>query len=776
VPETPFPDSSRPGAGRVTDLPSGALSRSPTGLPLALIVALSLPFSCTDPEPARFPDRQPLLVSIRHPPDGALVGGWLEVRIETSSGVPVTGVELSLAGRSLPTSVVPPHRARIDTTAFPDGPARLEAVAGDTLGRRATHAVEVLVDNTPPVVRLRSPDPEGPAYFDDGGIDLHLEVEEVSGLSVLDVRVNGLSLPPGDGPPYVVHVPFDELHLEAEDVPFDLVVEVRAMDRRAQVGRLRVHLPVVTRVAWAFPARGEIWKRPAVGGNGELYLGTTDGDLFALDPRGTPLWAYDTQDSVLTAPVVGRDGTVLFAAGTVVHALEPSGLARWTVDTEVQLGSSPALGLDGTAVYLGTYDQSVLALATTTGEVLWAFSTGGDVLSSPTVGPGGVVYVGCHDFSLYALSASGEEQWRFETGGQVWGSPLVTRGGSRIVVGSNDGYVYVLSPFGTPLWDFQVLGQVWGRAAEAPDGTVYVGSTSRSLYALDPAGAGLWQVVTGGLAGSSPVLDVVGTIYVGSTDGRLYAVAPDGAVRWTFRTEAEVLASPVLSPDQTRVYVGSTDRRLYALETGLEPQPFCPPPGLLSLDGFAIMAYEASRVDATADSEGTMTQGVCSRPGVRPWVHATWGEARAACAGAGMDLCTVAQWEEACRGADGADYPYGPEEEPATCNGGSHPQTGCSGAGCRPVPAGSLPGCRSAAGAFDMSGNVREWTGEPSPVFGERWCLVRGGSYRSAGDALRCPYDDSAHTHVRVDVRSDDLGFRCCRKDPEAPEEPEEPE
>jgi len=707
-----------------------------------------------------------LLLTIRHPVDGALVGGSVDVRVDVSSGAAVTGVELSLGGRRLPSSVAPPFAATVDTAVIPDGPARLEAVAGDTLGRRVADAIDVFVDNTRPALRLRSPDPERPAYYDDGGLDLLLEVEDVGGLAALEARVNGLPLPVSSTPPYTVHVPFDELHLGAEDVPFHLVLEVRATDRRAQVGTLRVHLPIVTRVAWTFPTQGEIWKGPAVGGSGQLYFGTTDNDFFALSASGEALWTYDAGDAVLTVPAVGRDGAVYFGAGTVVHALEPSGEVRWTVDTHVQLGSSPALGLDGKALYLGTYGQTVLAMDVADGGVLWTFATEGDVLSSPAVGPGGDVYVGCHDFRLYGLSDSGDERWRFETGAQVWGTPLVARDG-RIVVGSNDGYLYALSPFGTPVWDHQVRGQVWGRPAEAADGTLYVGSTDRNLRALDPAGTEVWQVETGGLAGSSPVVDVAGTVYVGSTDGRLYAVAPEGDVLWTFRSAAEILASPALSPDQTLVYFGSTDRQLYALSTGLRPQPTCPPPELVFLDGFAIMAYEASRLDATAESEGRLTRRPCSRPGVRPWVHATWGEARAACASLGMDLCSAAQWEEACRGGGGADYPYGSEAQPETCNGGGHPETGCSSGRCRPVPTGGLPGCSSASGAFDMSGNVREWTGDASPVYGQLACLTRGGSYRTGGDALRCTFDDPPRTHVQVGLRSDDLGFRCCQEAPD---------
>ncbi|SVD00426.1 uncharacterized protein METZ01_LOCUS353280, partial [marine metagenome] len=46
----------------------------------------------------------------------------------------------------------------------------------------------------------------------------------------------------------------------------------------------------------------------------------------------------------------------------------------------------------------------------------WEFETGGDVYSSPAIGPDGTVYVGSSDKKLYALSGkSGVKLWEFET-------------------------------------------------------------------------------------------------------------------------------------------------------------------------------------------------------------------------------------------------------------------------------------------------------------------------------------------------------------------------
>ncbi|MDC0219454.1 PQQ-binding-like beta-propeller repeat protein, partial [Verrucomicrobia bacterium] len=65
---------------------------------------------------------------------------------------------------------------------------------------------------------------------------------------------------------------------------------------------------------------------------------------------------------------------------------------------------------------------------------LWEFETGGNVSSSPAIGPDGTVYVGSNDNKLYAINGkSGVKLWEFETGGTVYSSPAI----------GSDGTVYV---------------------------------------------------------------------------------------------------------------------------------------------------------------------------------------------------------------------------------------------------------------------------------------------------------------------------------------------
>ncbi len=69
----------------------------------------------------------------------------------------------------------------------------------------------------------------------------------------------------------------------------------------------------------------------------------------------------------------------------------------------------------------------------------------------------------------------------------------------------------------------------------------------------------------------------------------------------------------------------------------------------VDLGGTEIMAYEASRPDATGALPGSVESiGPCSKPGALPWTEVSYVEAQAQCATIGARLCTETEWEDAC--------------------------------------------------------------------------------------------------------------------------------
>ena len=297
---------------------------------------------------------------------------------------------------------------------------------------------------------------------------------------------------------------------------------------------------------------------PVVG----LFSDAADTDGIASAAAGDEEWTFTTGNNVYSSPTV-VDGTVYVGStdGNVYALDASSGSQQWSFTTGDKVRSSATV-VDGT-VYVASYDNTVYALDASDGTQQWSFTTGNDVWSSPTVADG-TVYVGSNGGNVYALDASsGSQQWSYATGGGVWSSPTVVDG--SVYVGSDDSNVYALDASdGTQQWSFTTGGKVRASTTVA-DGSVYVGSYDNSVYALDTAdGSQQWKFTTGNeveLAGT--VAD--GTVYVGSRDSNVYALdAADGSQQWSYTADSSVYAQPTVA-DGT-VYTGSNDDNVYALE------------------------------------------------------------------------------------------------------------------------------------------------------------------------------------------------------------------
>jgi hypothetical protein len=119
------------------------------------------------------------------------------------------------------------------------------------------------------------------------------------------------------------------------------------------------------------------------------------------------------------------------------------------------------------------------------------------------------------------------------------------------------------------------------------------------------------------------------------------------------------------------------------------------------------------------------------------------------CAKRGERLCDGDEWQAACVGPGGASYPYGDTFTASKCNTAQRDNSDPK----QPVPAGSLADCVSPVGAYDMSGNVAEWTTSGA---------IFGGSSQQAWKDVRCS------TRVVTDPSSTSpyVGFRCCADAP----------
>jgi outer membrane protein assembly factor BamB len=292
--------------------------------------------------------------------------------------------------------------------------------------------------------------------------------------------------------------------------------------------------------------------------------------------RPEVLWTYETRGPITSSPAIGPDGNVLVGSHDGdLHVVSREGKALWRFTTGDLIFSSPAL-FRGAIAYIGSDDDNLYALDLGGRKAIWRYRVGAcphtvgvgpetsrcDVDAGPTIGPNGVIYTGGD--AIYAINPDGTLRWRFVTGGHVSSAPVVLPDGTA-VAGSQDNLVYAVSPDGTKRWDFRAGNDVESAPALGDDGTIYFGSDDEKLYALSPNGQLLWAFNTGGDIRAAPAVGLDGTIYVGAFDSLMYAIRRDGTLAWTFRTGDRIVSSAVVDPDGT-VLFGSQDDRLYALD------------------------------------------------------------------------------------------------------------------------------------------------------------------------------------------------------------------
>jgi hypothetical protein len=168
-----------------------------------------------------------------------------------------------------------------------------------------------------------------------------------------------------------------------------------------------------------------------------------------------------------------------------------------------------------------------------------------------------------------------------------------------------------------------------------------------------------------------------------------------------------------------------------------------------------------------------------SKPGVTPQGYISAAEAKRACEASNKRLCRAAEWRAACRGPKKNQYPYGNSHVPGACidtyrtaplakfysGKAMFENKNMIDPRLNQVPntvakTGEASACTNAYGAFDMVGNLHEWTEDGT---------MHGGFYLDVKTLHEgCDYTTTAHSPIYYDYAT---GFRCCADPTDAPEQ-----
>lgn len=93
--------------------------------------------------------------------------------------------------------------------------------------------------------------------------------------------------------------------------------------------------PQTNASSWIYTTGGKIYYSSAViSADGTIYIGSSDGIIYAFNSNGTLKWNYTTGGEIDGAAVIGTDGTIYIGScDSKFYAINPDGTLKWTYST-----------------------------------------------------------------------------------------------------------------------------------------------------------------------------------------------------------------------------------------------------------------------------------------------------------------------------------------------------------------------------------------------------------------------------------------------------------
>ncbi len=331
-------------------------------------------------------------------------------------------------------------------------------------------------------------------------------------------------------------------------------------------------LPDKLDLLWTFQAGDMIESTVAVV-DGTVYLGVSDGNLYAIDVNtGKNTWKYQTESVIKSSPSV-KDGVIYFGdADGTFHAVDiATRKKKWQYTTEGEIISSANFA--GEYVLFGSYDGFLYCLKIKSGDLAWKYETEGYVHATPGVWTHTIndsdetvnfaIVTGCDSYLRVINIDDGTQSKQVNLGAYVGASPAILH--NHIFCGTYGSEILsVALDTGDISWRYQHPERQFPFFASAAltKGWIIIGGRDKLVHALSPdKGEPLWTYTAKSRIESSAV--VVGNrVFFGTTRGLFLALDINtGKPVWEFATGSSIVASPSVSDG--KIYIGTEDGVLY---------------------------------------------------------------------------------------------------------------------------------------------------------------------------------------------------------------------
>lgn len=325
---------------------------------------------------------------------------------------------------------------------------------------------------------------------------------------------------------------------------------------------------------WDFKAQSWFLSAPAIGKDGTLYVGSWDGNLYAIDKNGKLKWKYKTEGHILFSPVIKDDGTIYLASELMFYSINSKGTLNWKINidnrkflsifvTSPLLICSPLYKVDENTFSVNVLNTIPLTLF---GGTIYEV----DVKNKVSKGveeenwsnlPFDVTlrYTkyrhNLHLREIWKLNTNGQREWSFKTPLPITYIKVLKNN----VYVSSFNYLFKLNSDGKVVWKIKTSIPMT-LITPLEDGTVYFVSFN-NLYKVDRNGKVIWKFRTF-LPITQLSISKNGDIYFASMSN-LYRLNSLGQETSRFKASLPITSITPLS--NGTVYVTSLDHSVYAL-------------------------------------------------------------------------------------------------------------------------------------------------------------------------------------------------------------------
>ena len=321
-------------------------------------------------------------------------------------------------------------------------------------------------------------------------------------------------------------------------------------------------------------------------GFSDIVVGSTMGEVVALDGKGRNIWNTDLKDQISIAPTLmdvmdnpGLEVLVLTSSGKIFCLDGLTGTTLWEDSTlgRIKWASmtiiASDINSDGKNEIIAGDEEGTLVCIDGTGKKLWMYAEPEGIGSAPAVGDldgdgAAEIIIASEDSPLICLNNKGEEQWRFKPLGDILASgrkrevaaPAIWdidgNGSKEIITGMGFELVAVNSE-GKLIWSSPMKNRIDSGISIADadeDGSVeiYAVDLSGNMVCVKPDGKIKWNATLPGKARRSPIIadidgDGIVEILIAGYSSKMVAFKPTGDIDEDIVIKGGTNAAPIVA-------------------------------------------------------------------------------------------------------------------------------------------------------------------------------------------------------------------------------------